>query len=74
MDANSILLFPLFLVLIKVRLFAQHRSGHLHGVPGMDSAGEYQANEQAGVTGSAGEYQADEQAGVERLDWGVTSR
>ena len=28
------------------------------------SAGEYQADEQAGVRGSAGEYEADEQAAV----------
>ena len=38
------------------------------------SDGEYQANEQAGVTGSAGEYQADEQAGVARLSWRVSGR
>ena len=38
------------------------------------SRGEYQANEQAGVTGSAGEYQADEQAGVARLSWRVSGR
>ena len=31
------------------------------------SAGEYQADERAGVAVSAGEYQADEQAGVARL-------
>ena len=30
------------------------------------SAGEYQADERAGVAGSAGEYQADERAGVAR--------
>ena len=28
------------------------------------SAGDYQADEQAGVAGSTGDYQADEQAGV----------
>ena len=37
-----------------------------------DSAGEYQADERARVTGSAGEYQADEQAGVARLSWRVS--
>ena len=31
--------------------------------------GEYQADEQAGVAGSAGDYQADEQAGAARLSW-----
>ena len=31
------------------------------------SAGEYQAEEQAGVAHLAGEYQADEHAGVARL-------
>ena len=31
------------------------------------SAGEYQADERAGVARLAGEYQADEQAGVARL-------
>ena len=31
------------------------------------SAGDYQADEQAGVGGSAGDYQADEQAGVKKL-------
>ena len=38
------------------------------------SAGEYQADEQAGSRGSAGEYQADEQAGVARLSWRVSGR
>ena len=54
------------------------------------SAGEYQADEQAGVAGaqlesirkmskqvsrgSAGEYQSDERAGVTRLRWRVSSR
>ena len=33
------------------------------------SAGEYQADEQAGVAVSAGEYPGDEQAGVARLSW-----
>ena len=33
------------------------------------SAGEDQADEQAGVSHSAGEYQADEQAGVARFIW-----
>ena len=36
------------------------------------SAGEYQADERAGVVGSAGEYQADERAGVARLSWRVS--
>ena len=31
------------------------------------SAGDYQADEQAGVAGSVGEYQADEQSGVTGL-------
>ena len=34
-----------------------------------DSAGEYQADEQAVVPYSAGEYQADKQACVARLHW-----
>ena len=38
------------------------------------SAGEYQADEQAGVTRLYGEYQADEQAGVARLRWRVSGR
>ena len=38
------------------------------------SAGDYQADEQAGVTGSAVDYQADEQAGVTRLSWQQSSR
>ena len=38
------------------------------------SAGEYQADERAGVAVSAGEYQADEQAGVARLSWRVSGR
>ena len=38
------------------------------------SAGEYQADEQAGVAVSAGEYQGDEQAGVTGLSWRVTIR
>ena len=38
------------------------------------SAGEYQADEQAGVAVSAGECQADEQAGVARLSWRVSGR
>ena len=38
------------------------------------SAGEYQADEQAGVSGSAGEYQADEHAGVAQLTWRVSGR
>ena len=37
------------------------------------SAGEYQADEQAGVAGSVVEYQADERAGVARLSWRVKS-
>ena len=36
------------------------------------SAGEYQADERAGVAGSAGEYQADECAGVAWLSWRVS--
>ena len=38
------------------------------------SAGEYQANERAGVAGLIGDYQADEQAGVARLSWRVSGR
>ena len=38
------------------------------------SAGEYQADEQAGVAVPAGEYQADEQAGVARLSWRESGR
>ena len=38
------------------------------------SAGDYQADEQAGVTGSGVDYQADEQAGVTRLTWPQLSR
>ena len=38
------------------------------------SAGDYQADEQAGVTGSAVDYQADEQAGVTRLSWQQSRR
>ena len=38
------------------------------------SAGDYQANEQAGSRGSAVNYQADEQAGVTRLSWPQSSR
>ena len=37
-------------------------------------AGEYQADEQAGVARLAGEYQADEQVGVARLSWQVSGR
>ena len=33
------------------------------------SAGDYQADEQAGVARSDGDYQADEQAGVAELSW-----
>ena len=33
------------------------------------SAGDYEADEQAGVARSAGDYQADEQAGVPPLTW-----
>ena len=33
------------------------------------SAGEYQADEQAGVAGLTGDYQTDEQAGVARVSW-----
>ena len=40
----------------------------------LGSAGDYQADEQAGVTGSAVDYQADEQAGVTRLTWPQSSR
>ena len=38
------------------------------------SAGDYQADERAGVAVSAGEYQADEQAGVTRLRWRVSGK
>ena len=38
------------------------------------SAGEYQADERAGVARLLGEYQADEQAGVARLSWRVSGR
>ena len=33
------------------------------------SAGECQADEQAGVAGLTGDYQTDEQAGVARVSW-----
>ena len=33
------------------------------------SAGEYQADEQAGVAGLTGDFQTDEQAGVARVSW-----
>ena len=33
------------------------------------SAGEYQADEKAGVAGLTGDYQTDEQAGVARASW-----
>ena len=36
------------------------------------TAGEYQADEQAGVTWLEWHYQADEQAGVTRLRWRVS--
>ena len=38
------------------------------------SAGDYEADEQAGYRGSAGKYQSDEQAGVARLRWRVSGR
>ena len=38
------------------------------------SAGEYQADEQAGVGGSAADYEADEQAGVSTLSWQISGR
>ena len=38
------------------------------------SAGDYQADEQAGVRRSAGDYQADERAGAARLSWRLSSR
>ena len=38
------------------------------------SAGDYQADEQAGVGGSAGDYEADEQVGVSRLSWRISDR
>ena len=37
------------------------------------SAGDYQADEQARLSGSAGDYQADEQAGVAHLSWRLSS-
>ena len=40
----------------------------------LGSAGEYHADEQAGVRDSAGEYQADEQAGVARFTCRVSGR
>ena len=33
------------------------------------SAGDYQADEQAGVAGLTGDYQTDEKAGVARVSW-----
>ena len=38
------------------------------------SAGEYQADEQAGVARLRWQYQADERAGVARLSWRVSGR
>ena len=38
------------------------------------SAGEYQAEERAGVAWLAGEYQADERTGVARLSWRISGR
>ena len=38
------------------------------------SAGEYQADEQAGVARLVAEYQADERAEVARLRWRVSGR
>ena len=38
------------------------------------SAGEYQADERAGVRGSPGEIHSDERAGVARLSWRVSGR
>ena len=38
------------------------------------SAGDYHADEQAGVADLAGEYQADEQAGVAGLNWQLSVR
>ena len=38
------------------------------------SAGDYQADERAGLRGSVGDYQADERAGVVRLSWRLSSR
>ena len=38
------------------------------------SAGEYQADEQAGVAGLSFQFQADEQAGVVGLSWQVSGR
>ena len=44
----------------------------MSGQVSRSSAGEYQADERAGVAVSAGEYQADERAGVARLSWRVS--
>ena len=38
------------------------------------SAGEYQADERAGVAGLSGDYQADERADVAGLSWRVSGR
>ena len=38
------------------------------------SAGDYQADKQAGVYSSAGDYQAEKHAGVTRLSWRTSSR
>ena len=37
------------------------------------SAGDYEAEERAGVAGLSGDYQADERAGVTRLSWRLSS-
>ena len=42
--------------------------------PSLTSAGEYQAMSGQVSRGSAGEYQADERAGVARLSWRVSGR
>ena len=46
----------------------------MSGQESRGSAGEYQADERAGVAGSAGEYQANEWAGVAGLSWRVSGR
>ena len=47
---------------------------HMSGQVSRVSAGDYQADEQAGVGQLAGDYQADEQAGVARLSCQLSSR
>ena len=50
------------------------RIRQMSGQVSRGSAGEYQADELAGVARLSSEYQADEQAGVAGLSWRVSGR